>query len=249
MERARRRTVVIDCFPESLPRYGAGFAVVAVDVFRATTTAVTAAALGRRCFPAGTLEHALELAERLDDALLAGELGGSMPYGFELNNSPAALASRRDVDRPLVLLSTSGTRTITEADRADVVYAACLRNYRAQAHALAGQASAVAVVGAGARGEFREEDQLCCAWIAEHLLELGFEPADAETSRLVERWSGEPVDAITHGKSADYLQTTGQVDDLDFVLRHVDDLEDAFVYRNGELVAAGTARAGRAAAL
>ena len=247
--RARRRTVLIDCFPESLPRYGAGYAVVAVDVIRATTTAVTAAALGRRCFPVGTLDDAVALAERLDDPLLAGELGGSMPYGFELNNSPAALASRRDVDRPLVLLSTSGTRTITEACRADEVYAACLRNYRAQAGALAGHATAVALVGAGARGEFREEDQLCCAWIAEQLLELGFAPADAETGRLVERWSGEPVDAIAHGKSAEYLRSTGQTDDLDFVLGHVDDLDDAFAYRDGQLVAVGATHAGRAAAL
>jgi 2-phosphosulfolactate phosphatase len=247
--RARRRTVVIDCFPESLPRYGAGYAVVAVDVIRATTTAVTAAALGRRCFPAGTLEDAVALAERLDDALLAGELGGSLPYGFELNNSPAALSSRRDLHRPLVLLSTSGTRTITEAYRADEVYAACLRNYRAQALALAGHATAVALVGAGARGEFREEDQLCCAWIAERLLELGFTAADAETDGLVDRWSGKPVDAIADGKSAEYLRATDQLADLDFVLRHVDDLGDAFVYREGELVAAGTTRAGHAAAL
>jgi hypothetical protein len=33
------RSVVIDCFPESAAAYKEGFAVVAIDVIRATTTA------------------------------------------------------------------------------------------------------------------------------------------------------------------------------------------------------------------
>ena len=50
-----RKTVVIDCFPESMETYRDGYAIVAVDVIRATTTAVTSVALGRKCFPAPTL--------------------------------------------------------------------------------------------------------------------------------------------------------------------------------------------------
>ena len=39
-----RPTVTIDCFSEGFNGYGEGYAVVAVDVIRATTTAVTAVA-------------------------------------------------------------------------------------------------------------------------------------------------------------------------------------------------------------
>src|SRR5215216_6897914 len=110
------RVVAIDCFAESLMRYRAGYvAIVAVDVIRATTTAVTGVALNRRCFPVPSLEAAVPLAARLDNPLLVGELGGNMPYGFDLNNSPAALAERDDVGRPMILLSTSGTRLLGEA--------------------------------------------------------------------------------------------------------------------------------------
>jgi 2-phosphosulfolactate phosphatase len=109
----------------------------------------------------------------------------------------------------------------------------------------------VEVVGAGTRGEFRDEDQLCCAWIAERLGAAGHAFADAATAALVERWSGAGVEAVTQGRSAAYLRDTGQSRDIEFVLRHVDDVACAFVMSAGELVAVtdtpgiGDAGAGR----
>ena len=100
-----RRTVVIDCFDQSLQAYRNGYAIVAVDVIRATTTAVTAVARGRRCYPVPSIEAAVALARKLPEPLLAGELGGSMPYGFDLNNSPADLEVRTDVHRAEIELS------------------------------------------------------------------------------------------------------------------------------------------------
>src|SRR5438067_9397056 len=126
MSVARRKTVVIDCFPESAANYRDGYAIVAVDVIRATTTAVTAVALGRRCFPVPSLEAAVPLAARLTNPLLVGELGGCMPYGFDMNNSPADLELRKDVDRPMILLSTSGTKLICGAEEPQAMYVACL---------------------------------------------------------------------------------------------------------------------------
>jgi 2-phosphosulfolactate phosphatase len=218
--------VVIDCFPESLARYRDGWTVVAVDVIRATTTAVTAVASGRACYPAASLDVALALTAALENPLLVGELGGSMPFGFELNNSPAALVRRADVERPMVLLSTTGTRLFCETGPRDAVYAACLRNRTAQVEQLIGRHDRVAVIGAGARGEFREEDQLCCAWIAERLVQSGYEPV-GPTADLINQWHGAPVEVIATGNSAEYLRRTNQLDDLEFILHHVDDLDIA----------------------
>src|SRR6266436_4678210 len=109
-----RNIVVIDCFAEHAALYRHGYAVVAVDVVRATTTAVTAAATGRRCFPAPTMDEALQLAARFPAALLAGEQSSIMPPGFNLTNSPAQVAMRADIERPLILLSSSGTRLCHE---------------------------------------------------------------------------------------------------------------------------------------
>jgi 2-phosphosulfolactate phosphatase len=227
--------VAIDCFPENLPKHRDAEAIVAVDVIRATTTAVTAVAGGRRCFPAASLEVATALADRMPEALLVGELGGSTPYGFDLTNSPYEIERYGDVERPMILLSTSGTRVICGAPDQHM-YVACLRNFRAQAAHLAANHRNVAVIGAGARGEFREEDELCCAWIAEALVAAGFAPADAATQEAIARWHGASVDLLWHGNSARYLLRTDQEHDLRYVLTHIDDLSNVFELRDGEVV-------------
>ena len=231
-----RKTVVIDCFPESVASYRDGYVIVAVDVIRATTTAVTSAAMGRKCFPVPSLEAAVPLAARLSNPLLVGELGGSMPYGFDLNNSPADLDSRTDIHRPMILLTTSGTRVICGAQDWQAVYVACLRNYKAQIAYLADHHPRVAVIGAGSRGQFREEDQLCCAWIAEGLVAAGYEALDEKTTSIIDQWSGVAVDTITRGASADYLRKSNQGRDLDFILSHVDDLDEVYRFEQGLVV-------------
>jgi 2-phosphosulfolactate phosphatase len=230
-----RPSVIIDCFPESAARYQKGYAVVAIDVIRATTMAVSAVASGWRCYAVPTLEAARSLYRKLDNAILAGELGGDMPVGFDMNNSPAELAARTDRHRPLILLSSSGTQLIHEAGQCQASYLACLRNYTAVIEHLLCCHQRVAVIGAGSRGEFREEDELCCAWIAEGLMRHGFEAEDATTMERVRRWKGAPATASFLGHSVDYLRRTGQLKDLDFILAHLDDLNAVVNPRDGEI--------------
>jgi 2-phosphosulfolactate phosphatase len=234
-----RPTVAVDCLPESVARHRSSDAIVAVDVIRATTTAVTGLVAGRRCFPVASLEDAVIVSRNLENPLLVGEVNGDMPGHFEITNSPAQLAWRSDVHRPMILLSTSGTRLICAAAGTGArVYAACLRNVSAQVERLAGRYRSVSVIGAGSRGEFRPEDQLCCARVAAGLIDAGYEPADEETAATVERWRDAPTESIVGGASAEYLRRTGQLHDLDFILAHVDDVGDCFVLEGEELVAA-----------
>jgi 2-phosphosulfolactate phosphatase len=231
------RTVVIDCFPENVQRYrDEGYTIVAVDVIRATTTAVTASAMGRRCFPVASLENALTLAAELEDPLMVGELAGEMPAGFHISNSPALVAQQNDIHRPMVLLSTSGTKIIIGAKGATACYLACLRNYSAQIQHLISNHSKVAVIGAGTRGEFREEDQMCCGWIADGLLQDGFTAVDEQTAEIAARWRNAPVEAFLVSKSVAYLRRSGQLPDLDFVLAHIDDLPAVFLLVGDEVV-------------
>ena len=202
-------------------------ALVAIDVIRATTTAVTAISMGRECYFAPTLEAAFDMASRLPNALLAGEIGGDMPFGFDLTNSPAQLALRSDVSRPLVLLSSSGTRLMHEIRHSDSAYLACFRNYSATIDCLVKNHDAVTLIGAGTRGECREEDQMCCSWIADGLIKSGFDPVDEITVRLAERWRSAPPDAFLMSKSVAYLHRSGQLDDLEFILSHFDDVDSA----------------------
>jgi 2-phosphosulfolactate phosphatase len=231
-----KNTVIIDCFPETAERYRTGYAVVAVDVIRATTTATTALSLGRRVFPARTCDEAAVRAKTLDNALLAGELGGNTPFGFDLTNSPAQIAARTDVHRPMVLVSSSGTQLMLNAVGSKAVYLACLRNYSSVARHIASRHERVAVLGAGTRGQFRREDQLGCALIARQLLDAGYFPENQETLDYVDRWRAASLDSIVAGRSAEYLRKSGQEDDLNFVITHIDDLNTVPELIEGELV-------------
>lgn len=230
-----RKTVVIDYLPESAARYGAGWAVVAVDVIRATTTAMTAAADGWRCFPAPSIDEALVMARRFDNPLLAGESGGDVPAGFEMDNSPALLAGREDKHRPLVLVSSSGTRLIHEAAACDAVYLSSFRSYSPLAGYLPYRHPRVAIIGAGSHGEFREEDQVCCAWIAAELMMRGYTPRNARTGAVVARWRGKPPQACLNSRSVAFLKRTGRQHDLDFIFSHIDDLPGIYIAKNGEV--------------
>jgi 2-phosphosulfolactate phosphatase len=231
------RTFTIDCFPESAARYPSPYAVVAIDVIRATTTATTAMHLGRRVFPARGSDDALVIAASLDRPLLVGELGGNMCDGFDITNSPVRIEERTDTERPMVLVSSSGTQLILGAsETASAVFLACLRNYSAVAEFLAQSHEQVAVIGAGTRGQFRREDQIGCARVGERLLELGYRAADAGTLECIERWRGVPLDVIRQGRSADYLRRSQQEHDLEFVLSHIDDVTTVPWLATGELV-------------
>jgi 2-phosphosulfolactate phosphatase len=223
----KNKKVSICCFSDACPEFAGDPALVAVDVIRATTTAITAISTKRACYVTPTLEAAFETASCIPNALLAGELGGDMPCGFEITNSPAELAKRSDVERPLVLLSSSGARLMHEIRYSASAYLTCFRNYGATIKHLAENHDTVVLIGAGTRGEFREEDQMCCAWIAAGLIEFGFVPQDVATRNIVERWRGSSQDAFLVSRSVDYLRRSGQFRDLDYILSHFNDMDTA----------------------
>jgi 2-phosphosulfolactate phosphatase len=211
-------------------RYRADHALVAVDVYRATTVMVTALAVGRAVFPVPTLADALASAARMPDALLAGEQAGVVPPGFKLDNSPALL-ERLPGREPLVLLTSAGTRLLDACRGAQAVYVACLRNLSATAEQVASVEERVALVGAGTAGRSRPEDQLVCAWIGRQLLRRGFAVENEATLREVEAYGDADLDVVLCGSpSASWLRDNGRGRDVDFVLDHVDDIGCAARY-------------------
>jgi 2-phosphosulfolactate phosphatase len=230
--------LTIDCFHDALPSYPGDPVVVAVDVIRSTTTAISCVESGRRCIVVPDLEAAMEWRERLPEAILAGELGGNMPYGFDLTNSPVEIAAlAQPLERPAILLSTSGTRLMRAAADRHPTLVAALRNWEAvAAELIASRPEEVVLIGAGTRGEFREEDELCTAWIGAELVDAGY-AADTATIDIIERWRGAPAEVIRLGKSARYLRDSGQLEDLEFILDHVGDLGRTFQVRRAEVLA------------
>ena len=69
---------------------------------------------------------------------------------------------------------------------------------------------------------------MCCAWIARLLLQAGFTAENEETLTIANRWNGAAADACLASHSADYLIRSDQMDDLEFVLNHVNDLDAVY---------------------
>jgi 2-phosphosulfolactate phosphatase len=195
-------------------------AYVVVDVIRASTTAITAGMQGRDCYLVGSVEEARLVAATLSTPLLAGEVHGDQPAGFDLQNSPTALAARTDVDRPVVLLTSSGSPTMCRAADAAPTWIGSLRNVGPAADAVR-DVGHVAILAASP-DELRIEDAICAARLAHA---IGLDGADDETLRVARAYGELPLDRIRTGTSAGYLRRSGQTDDLEFILRHVDDVD------------------------
>ena len=114
------------------------------------------------------------LAPELKDPLLVGEMGGHVPYGFHLTNSPVQVMALSNVPagyftnirRPLILVSSSGIPLVINSTNNEATYLACLRNYKAVAKYVAGRHNKIAVIGAGTPGrvQARRSDLLRLDW-------------------------------------------------------------------------------------
>lgn len=108
--------------------------VIAIDVIRAFTVAACAFAGGASSlWLVRTVPEALAMRERDPGALLAGEIGGRLIPGFDLNNSPL-LMSQADVQgRRIIQRTGAGTQGAVGARNATHVLVCSLTNARATA--------------------------------------------------------------------------------------------------------------------
>lgn len=122
-----------------------------VDVIRATTTLCVLFERGcRRVLVAPGIAEARTYRERHGrDILLAGEVAGVAPDGFEFGNSPVEFARAVVADREVVFATTNGTRALRACAGGRAVYAAALRN-----------ASAVCAAALDSTAWMREESPL-----------------------------------------------------------------------------------------
>jgi phosphosulfolactate phosphohydrolase-like enzyme len=228
-----KRQVHIDALAESVFRHP-DHAIVCIDVLLASTTVVTAVAQGRRTLLAATPDEARRRARSLTNALVVGDPGTPPSEGVDPMSGPAAIEGRRDVARPLVLVSPSA-QLAYNAHQAPAVYVACLRNMSATAELLAQRHDRVALVGAGHGTEVRSEDQIVAAWIARMLIERGYEPDGLQTAREIDRWGRADLSVVALGRGAEHLRRLGRKEDLDFVLSRIDDLDVTCSFQGGEM--------------
>jgi len=125
---------------------------VVVDVIRATTTLCMLFERGcRRTLVARDIASARDArALAYHEALLAGEVGGTMPDGFDLGNSPGQLGDYELRGREVLLATTNGTRALRACQGGGAIFAGALRNAAAVAAASVQAARRLALTSVGA---------------------------------------------------------------------------------------------------
>ena len=108
--------------------------VIVIDVIRAFTVAAYAFAGGASgLWLVRTVEEALTLRGHAPDALLAGEVGGRLIPGFDLNNSPQRMVLADVRGRLIIQRTGAGTQGAVRARNASHLLMASLVNARATA--------------------------------------------------------------------------------------------------------------------
>jgi 2-phosphosulfolactate phosphatase len=150
----------------------AGAVVVAIDVLRATTTAITALAHGARAvLPVAEPEAVREARAGFapGETLLGGERHGRPLPGFDLGNSPAEYQPEVVSGKTVILTTTNGTRLLARCGRAAQVALGALVNAGAVADWLSGWPGKAVVACAGRAGGFSLEDTVCAGLIVNRL--------------------------------------------------------------------------------
>ncbi|GGN01172.1 putative 2-phosphosulfolactate phosphatase [Thermus composti] len=193
--------------------------VLVVDVIRATTTAACFLEAGAEAlYWVADLETAKAFKD--EDVVLAGEVGGLRPAGFDLGNSPREALEAPVGGKIVVMSTTNGTKAAHLAARsAKHVLLASLYNAHAAARLARELATEeVAILCAGKEGRAGLDDLYTAGVLAEYLGFLGeVEPEDgARIALAVKRAYQDPLEALSLSAAALALKGVGLEADIPF---------------------------------
>ncbi len=216
------------CTPTEIPiafhdTIGAPCAVI--DVVRATSTLIVLGEQRARMVAiVASPAEARAYATHHPGFLLAGEIGGRMPPGFDLGNSPHQMATSPVTGRDVVLSTTNGTRTLVATQRAGagLIAIAGLRNASAIArHLLQAGRDTTAFIICSGRDQRLALDDFYTAGVliqeAETLAAMQHLTLQLTESALLARdyaAAHEPYDALSRSNSGQSVLRAGLGEDL-----------------------------------
>lgn len=171
--------------------------VVAIDVLRAFTTAAYLFNAGvEEILLVSGVQEAVQLREEMPDCLLLGEVNGVPVPGFDLGNSPSAIADRDLSGRRIIQRTTAGTQGVILAANARTILTAALTNVSATVRyiqKLTPQNVTLIQTGLFPEKDWGDED-VACADMIENLLSGQIPDRDQVTKRVRASRSGRHYD-------------------------------------------------------
>lgn len=144
------------------------YAVVVVDILRATSCMTTAFAHGIESItPFAQLEDCLSMSSQ--GYLTAGERDGKKVEGFDLGNSPFEYMDEAVKGRKIAFTTTNGTQAIVKSFGAKEIIIGSFLNLQAVVNHLKSVEHNILVVCAGWKGKVNLEDTLFAGALVDHL--------------------------------------------------------------------------------
>ncbi len=214
-----RRCTVAEC-------HDAEGLVVVIDVLRAFTTAAWAFHRGAtEILLTTTVEDAFDLRARLPGSWIMGEVDALPVDGFDLPNSPTAVAAADLRGRTLIHRTTAGTQGACRAAAAERLFAASLVVASATAaHIRALDPQIVTFVETGRRDRDSGDEDAACADFLEALLNGSLPDCEAIQARVRHSKAGR--------RFADPVRPEFPAADLDYALE-IDRFDFAMTAREG----------------
>lgn len=157
---------------------------VVIDVFRTTSTIVTALAQGAICImPVETVPQAKQLG--LEGMFLGGERFCKKIAGFDVGNSPLEYTKELVEGKKGIMTTTSGTRALIKAGKATYIFSAAFLNAKACAQVLVDVDLDIALLCAGQQDRLSMEDALCAGLLIEYIKQIAAQPVRLNDLGLV----------------------------------------------------------------
>ena len=195
--------------------------VVVVDIFRATSSMVTAFAHGiARIRPVADVDECHTL--RNSDYLTAGERNGIKVEAFDCGNSPFDYQHASIRGKSLAMTTTNGTQAIELSKGASSLLIGAFLNLSSLAKSLVAQEHDVLVVCAGWKGHVNLEDTLFAGALLEQLSHHFSGESDAALTAqvLYQTAQSDLPGFLSKSSHVGRLQNLGRHDDIAFCLQH-----------------------------
>ena len=172
--------------------------------------------------PTAILREATQLHGEHPDYILVGERDGHKSRGFDIANSPVAIAAEHVQGENLVITTTNGTRALAKSKGSKWVLIRAFLNVESIAkratEILSKSGAGVSSVLAGEKNNFSLEDFICGGAIAESLSENMVEFSDkAAAVTLAFQWAKNNLLVnIEKGEHAKVLTKLGFRGDIEF---------------------------------
>ncbi len=222
----------------------AGRLAIIIDVWRASTSMITALANGCRAIvPVAEVAVARELAQQFPSGsvLLAGERNELPIPGFDLSNSPLDYYVDRVRHKRIIFTSSNGAQLFDAARLARrIIVAGFLNASRISEYILQAQLD-VALLCAGKNAQFGLEDAVCAGLIIRKTqqyakdLQIDLNDGARAAQILYDYYASDLAQMIHHATHGRRLMELGQRDDLMAAIA-VDAIPIIPVMKNGELV-------------